>query len=482
MKNFYLITIAFLILVNSVYSQNERIAALGNPTIALKDFDLELNLYDFGSNPAFLLEDKKFDVLFIRPKYNSLSGDYRRYFDSEKSTIYSLSFDGTKILKDGVFRGYVIYEVENRKNVNRALNRYPYTGIPFFLTDTTIGNFLYNGPRVGFQYSFEFLNDLFLGFELNYQIVDGIKNVYSRAKSLWRNINGNFSVAYKFNDDFSIGLKVSRLDNKESIEAKSEDLFDAEIFNYRGDTYAFKRRSQSIEQTYREKANSFSIQSAFSPLQNLNVGLKSIYSNSNLKTQYPFGTLKEYEEGHSVFEDFSVGIKIHYSPEKNILVGFEGNYEDYNSWSRISELALMIWKWDLKTYNLGSGISYKFSFLPLIAVTEFTFGKIISDSSKYIDNKYVNHNKPFYLFKAGLEYEIFNRFFLRTGYQFGRYGFDPERGGLNVSLNKLSLGFGLYFFKAFEIDYFIDYAVQKTETEKRNNYINSQISFRLYNY
>lgn len=482
MKKIYLILIALFFLVNPGITQNERIEALGNPTIALKDFDLDLNLYDFGKNPAFLLEDHKFDILYIRPGFNFLSGDYRRYFDCEKSTIYSLSFDGTKILKDGVFRGYVIYEVENRKNVNRALNRYPYIGIPFFLTDTTTGNFIYNGPRVGFQYSFELFKDLLLGFELNYQIVDGLKDVYSRAKSLWRNIDGNLSFAYKFNNDFVIGAKVSSLDNKESIEAKSEDLFDAEIFNYRGDTYAFKRRSQTINQTYREKSNTYSLQTVFSPFSKLTIGLKSDYSHSILKTQYPYGTLKEYEEGHSVFEDLSFALKAHYSFMENLLIGFESNYEDNNSWSRISELALMIWKWDLKKYNLGTGFSYRLKQLPLIFISEFSIGKIISDSSKYIDNKFINHNKTYYLIKSGLEYEVFNRIFLRGGYQFGKFGFDPERGGKNVELNKISFGVGLYSFKSFEIDFVIDYTLQKNEIGNSNKYINSMINIKLFSY
>lgn len=482
MKKNYLIITLFIISFNLTFSQNERISALGNTTIALRDFDLDLNLYDFGKNVAFLFEDQKFDVLKIRPGISSTKGDYRRFFDYESSSIYSLNFDGIKILKDGVFRGYVVYEVELRKNVNRSLKRYPYTGIPFFIADTTVGNFLYNGPKVGFQYSFEFMKNLLMGIELNYQIVNGLKDVYSRAKSLYRNIDGNLSLAYKLSDAFSIGGKISQLDNKESIEAKSEDLFDAEIFNYRGDTYSFRRRSQSIDQTYREKATAYSIQTTFTPINDLNIGLKSDYSLSNLKTQYPYGMLKEYEEGHSVFENLSFAIKAHYLPFNNLQIGFESEYEDNNSWSRISELALMIWKWNLKNFKIGSGYSYRFKNLPLISVSEFVIGKIISDSSKYIDNKYVSHNRTYYLIKTGLEFEISKQIFLRGGYQRGKFGFDPVRGGKNVELNKISGGVGLYSFKSFELDFVIEYTFQKNEIGNSNKYINSQMNLRLFNY
>lgn len=475
--------ILFIVFATQVaFTQNERIAALGNPTIALKDFDLDLNLYDFGNNYAWLIEDHTFDVLYIRPKINFQSGDYRRFYDAEKNSIYSLSFDGTKILKDGAFRGYVIYEIENRKNVNRALSRYPYNGVPFRMTDTTTGDFLYNGPRVGFQYSFIPLKNFYLGFDLNYQIVDGLKNIYSRAKSLWRNIDGSINLAYKFSDDFVVGGKLTMLDNKESIEAKSEDLFDAEIFNYRGDTFAFRRRSQTVEQTYREKLNRYDLAAIISPLENLNIGLKGNYLNSNLKTQFPYGTLKEYEEGHTVFEDYGTALKVHYSPIRNLLFGFEGSFDNYSSWSRVSETALMIWKWNIQTISIGSGISYKFNSFPLISIFEIKSGIVKSDSSKYIDNYFSNYKEPFYSLTFGFEFEIFKKAFLRAGYSFNKLGFDVVKGGKDVKYNSISAGFGLYNFNSLQVDFYISYAIQSNSISQKNKFLNSQLNLKIFNY
>ncbi len=480
-----ILPLCLLILLIRAYeliAQNERIFALGSTTVALKDFDLDLNLYDFGKNVAYLSEDRRIDFLLIKPGFNYQSGDYRRFFDYERASTYSLAFDGTKILKDGAFRGFIIYEVESRQNVNRALNRYPYTGIPFFITDTTSGDFIYNGPKVGFQYSFELIKSFLFGFELNYQLVDGLKSIYSRAKSLWRNIDGSINLAYKFSDDFIIGGKISGLDKKESIEAKSEDLFDADIFNYRGDTYSFRRRGQTIEQTYREKGITYSAQSIITPLSELNIGMKIDYVTSFMKTYYPYGMLKQYEEGHSVFENYFFDLKMNYTPLKNLLIGFETFYESNNSWSRISELALMIWKWNLKRYNVGSGFSYRFDFAPLILVSEFHLGKIISDSSKYIDNKYVNHNDNYLLLKAGLEFEILKQIFLRTGFQNGKLGFDTEKGGKDVTFNKLTFGFGIYSFKNFGIDYFIEYGIIGNNLAQKNKVLYSQLALKLYNF
>jgi hypothetical protein len=480
MKKLILLIIIFLFQLS--FAQNERIAALGSPTIAFKDFDLDLNLYDFGNNYAWLIEDHKFDVLYIRPSINFQSGDYRRYYDAEKTSLYLLSFDGTKILKDGAFRGYVTYEVESRKNVNRALSRYPYNGVPFRMTDTTSGDFIYNGPRVGFQYSFIPLKNFYLGIDLNYQIVDGLKSVYSRAKSLWRNIDGSVNLAYKFSKDLVIGGKLTLLDNKESIEAKSEDLFDAEIFNYRGDTYAFRRRSQTVEQTYREKLIRYDIASIISPVTNLTIGLKGNYINSNLKTQFPYGMLKEYEEGHTVFEDYGTTFKAHYSLAKNLLIGFEGSYDKHSSWSRISETSLMIWKWKIQTLSIGSGASFKFNSLPLVSVFEFRIGKVKSDSSKYIDNNFTHYNEPFYSAILGLEYEIFEKVFLRAGYSLNEIAFDVIRGGKDVRLNEFSAGIGFYNFKSIQIDYYLSYGTQTNSIQQKNKSFNTQLNIKIFNY
>ncbi len=477
-----LIIFSLIFFCQILLGQNERILSLGNSTIALKDAENDLNLYDFGNNIAYLHIDKSFDVLYIKPGFNFSNLGYRRLYEPQKTFLYNLSFDGIKKLKEGTFRGYVKYEIENRKNVYRSLGYTPYNGNPFFMTDTTTGDFIYNGPRVGFQYSFEFIKNLFFGFELNYKIMDGLKNIYTRSKTLIRNIDGSYSLAYVFSEDFSIGGRVILSDRKESIEAKAEDLFDAEIFNYRGDTYAFRRRSQTVSQTYRDRSIEYSVQSVLSPFDNLKIGVATNYLNGNLKTLYPYGMLKEYEDGHTVFENYSNKIKIHLSPFDNLLVGTELNYNETNSWSRISEYGLMIWKWKTRVIDGGIGFSYKLKSLPVFTVMEIKAGKILSDSSKFIDNKFSKYDEPFYEFHTGFEFEVQKNIFVRAGFESSKYDFDFVRGGKNVSQNALSFGFGLYNSESIKVDYFVSYLLQKDESSRKNRYINTQLNFKIFNY
>lgn len=477
-----LIIFSLILFYQILLGQNERISSLGNSTIALKDAENDLNLYDFGNNIAYLHLDRTFDVLYIKPGFGFSNLDYRRLYEPQKTFFYNLSFDGIKKLKEGTFRGYVKYEIENRKNVYRSLACSPYNGNPFFITDTTTGDFVYNGPRVGFQYSFEFLKNLFVGFELNYRILDGLKNIYTRSKTLVRDIDGSYSFAYVFNEDFIIGGSVILADKKESIEAKAEDLFDAEIFNYRGDTYAFRRRSQTVSQTYRDKSIEYSLQSVLMPFENLRIGIKTNYLNDNLKTLYPYGMLKEYEEGHTVFENYSGKIKINFSPLDNLLIGTELNYKETKSWSRVSESGLMIWKWKTRIVGGGLGFSYKFRELPVMVVMEINSGEVFSDSSKFIDNKFSKYDDLFYELRTGLEFELIKNVFIRTGFERNRYDFDIIRGGRNVFQNTLTFGVGIYNFESLQFDYFIAYAIQKDFSSRKNNYINSQLNIKIFNY
>lgn len=483
MKLKFLIVILILLQFNtSVLCQNERIISLGNSSIALIDSDLDLNLYDYGGNKAWLANDRLIDVLYIKAKFSHFNGDYLRYYDFKRSNYYSINFDGTKILKEGTFRGYVIYEIENRIDFNSALSRHPYNGAPFFMTDTTSGNFLYNGPKVGFEFSSELFKNFWYGIEFNYQLVDGLKNVYSRAKSLLRNINGSFNLACKFSKGFLLGAKISAFDNKESIESKSDDLIDVEIFNFRGDIYAFRRRGQVVSQTYKEKAVSYGIQTIINPSQKFILGAKGDYSKSILRTQYPYGMLKEWEEGFSLLEKYFVGVKARYLINKNLTVGSEFNYEQIRGWSRISESALMIWKWNVKNYSLGFGTSYKLNKLPILFTTELVFGKTTSDSAKYIDNKYSFNYDPFNDFHIGLELEIFDKIFLRTGYNYAFHKFDIIRGCQEVKTEIFMIGLGLYKWNSISIDGVISYSNQINILSERNNYANLLLNLKIFNY
>ncbi len=81
-----------------------------------------------------------------------------------------------------------------------------------------------------------------------------------------------------------------------------------------------------------------------------------------------------------------------------------------------------------------------------------------------------------------MEFEILKQIFLRTGFQNGKLGFDTEKGGKDVTFNKLTFGFGIYSFKNFGIDYFIEYGIIGNNLAQKNKVLYSQLALKLYNF
>jgi hypothetical protein len=268
--------IALLLLISSLsLAQGFRVRSLGGMTLAVSDPEFSLNLYDLGNNPAWLLKDELLSRLVVVPTASQEWGDLHRTYDPARTVMYGAGFDIVKSLDEkGTFRGYTYYEIEKRRDVYRSLKRSPYAGEGFFVVDTTTGNFTYSGPTVEFMYSYELLPDFFFGASARYRLLDGLKNVYSQTKSLYRDLQANVGLAYQPSADLVVGLTYSPSDNQESMEAKSEELYEVELFNYRGETFASRQRGSSIDHKVRNKGNEFGVQLNHRAFESLEIGLR----------------------------------------------------------------------------------------------------------------------------------------------------------------------------------------------------------------
>ena len=235
------------------YSQQGRVRAMGGLTLALHDSDFTLNPYDYAGNPAWLIEDERTSWLKLLPAAGGEWGDLHRRFDPGSVVAFGAAFDGVKTLDEkGTFRGLASYDVETRHDVYRSLKRVPYGGEAFFVTDTMTGNFTYAGPTVQFIYSYELFPDIAIGTSVRYQIQKGLKDRYSRVSSLYRDLQARIGATVKGGDSWVFGASVEPWDNQEAMEAKSEESFEVELFNFRGDTYATRQRGSSIDHKVRK--------------------------------------------------------------------------------------------------------------------------------------------------------------------------------------------------------------------------------------
>ncbi len=431
---------------------------MGGVSYALQDEEQRLGLYLFGDNPAGMLRDRTMDRLTIAPSIGGVWGDYRRQYNAERVNSYGVEFDGIKTLGDaGTFRGTTSYDVEDRRGVYRSIKRTPYAGEAYFVTDTTTGNVTYNGPTVGFAYSYELLPHLLAGADVRYRIYDGLKSVYSLAKTLYRDVGGTAGIAYEVADNLAFGLTVRPRDEQERIEAKSDDLLDVEIFNYRGDTYATRRRSSTVEHRVRRAGVEFGAQGAWHPLKDAEAAFRVDYGTSQTKDIITQGLEKEVEAGYMQEEMYGGEMSIRWSASEALVLGATAGYRAHRQWSRNPAPDLLVWDSRFKEAVLGGGFALQTGAGGPLLVAEINIVLHSADSSKFIDNKYRSQTTSGIRVRSGVEQAVSGDLTLRGGYAYGYDGVDLVSGGEEVVSHTATAGLQLRLSAVTDLEWSLEY-------------------------
>ena len=468
-------------------AQESRTIGMGGLSYSIMDADHSFNPYDLGGNPAWLYLDEKETWLKIMPSINYGQGDYKRYYDPQSYTTYNLGFRGIKTLgEDGTFLGETNYSYEMRRDVNRSLKYDTYAGEAFFMADTNQGTFRYNGPSIKFMYSFELIPNLFVGASVNYRILDGLKNLYSRATVLYREVGGTVGLAYKLSENLSLGLTGVISDDQEKIEAKSEELTEVEIFNFRGETFSVRKRSSAVNQKIRKKGKGLGTQIYWIPNQESELGLSADIFNVQEDVLIPYSTstqsFQEYSEGFANFQNYNIRAKGRYLMSEDWLIGTSVEFVHRSSWSKNPARDLLLWEWNVSSMTFGIGSSYHVT-NDLLVSAEYEFENVIADSSKYIDSRVTDVLSNNHLIKAGTEYRVMENGFLRLGYNYGMIQKDILSGGANVNYHVVTCGFGIQFINLFDIDISIIYNSYQPKNDARTrSRFGSYLTTKLYSF
>ncbi len=436
---------------------------MGGMSFSVKDVDSQLDPFNFGGNPAWISEGQKSQRLEIVPSSVFGWGSYHRYFDPDGITNYGASFSGIKPLgKSGTFKGTAVYQYLVRRGNNRALTYQPYSGSGYFFTDTTSGNFRYNGPTFEFLHGLEIYKNVFFGAAVDYQILDGLKNIYTYAQTLYRNVSGKIGLAYRFNDNFVLGFYYSLFDAQERIEASDINLLTVRTFLYRGEKYKIELRGTHQDFKIKNDGKSFNFQVFTAPLKNLRIGIKALYSIHRSRYLFPRNNLIDDEDGYTSYGESEVMANARYFYSKRLTLGFSAGYFDGNSWTKNSKRDLLIWKWKLKDAHFGLGLS----FLPfrnnILFAAEYEGHFVSADSMKYIDHITNTLSALNNRIRLGVEIPLTKKLTLRFGYNYLHlahdfvYGFDDSNVQLFVS------GLALKISDVFQIEPQVTYSYKKS--------------------
>lgn len=446
-----------LLALSSSFAQQFRLESIGGMKFSVKDIDNSLTPFDFAGNPAWLVKDADETYLRINPSISNSWGNYHRYYNEEGKMIYSSSFLGVKTLGEvGTFLGFTAYNYEIRRNFNRSLKKNPYSGEAFFFVDTTAGQFRYNGPEVRLMYSYEVIPKLCIGASVYYQILDGLKKVYTNAKTIYRDVNGNAGLAYQVEDNFIVGAYIDLFDTQESIEAQDVNLNEVEVFKYRGETFKVYSRGNPVNHKVRTKGESYRAQLFYSFEKNFENVLSFSVSPSRKKILVPYSSYDEFEEGHSSFYNTNINFVNRSIVSDELMLAAKFNYNEDKSWSRLTSKNTLIWEWRVNTLTFGIGSSYYLKTLPLLIAFEYELSNIKTDSSKYIDKRSFNQSGTNHNFRLGFEHALLNNIFLRAGINYSLMDFDLIYGGNKVNNSTFTLGAGIPI-NEIVIDFYLKY-------------------------
>ena len=290
------------------------------------------------------------------------------------------------------------------------------------------------------------------------------------------------------NDEVPINQQYNKETDKqeEKIEAKSEDLTEVEVFNFRGETFSVRKRSSSVSQTIRKKGNGVGVQFYYTPEKNGEYGLHADIYNQKEDVLIPFSTstqsFQEYSEGYASFQNYNILAKGRYKLLDEWLIGSSVEVHHRSSWSKNPARDLLLWEWKVNSLRLGIGSSYYLNKNLLVSV-EYEYENVKSDSSKYIDSRSTAILSNNHLVKAGAEDEILPNTFLRAGFNFGIVEKDILSGGEDVSYYAVTCGVGVRFFNSFDVDLSFIYNNYKPKMgDKQRSQFGSFLTTKLYSF
>lgn len=150
---------------------------------------LGLSLSDLSHNPAFFKLTNPADYSLYSFGLDYWNNACRRHFDPQQARNYNLGFYNIKTLNEKVtIASSAGYDQMDFYAQDQSLEKNFYDHY-FALVDTTTGNISYKSPRLGFLYNYSLNSRILSGFEINYGVERGLKDVYTQCETILRDID-----------------------------------------------------------------------------------------------------------------------------------------------------------------------------------------------------------------------------------------------------------------------------------------------------
>ena len=467
MKHFKIVSFLILFILSGISSRkvlpasDNRIPAMGNLQLAVPDSDNQLNFYDFGQNPAGLQADQKFRWMRMYINAQNDWGRYRRLYDPEDEQDYSLIFEGVKAINSKeTFWGSVTYLGDYPHAVYRSLEKHAYEK-NFILTDTTTGNYWYNGPIIKAIYSRKLPLNFSVGLAFNYKVQMGLKSVYTKVESIQREIfpgvglcwgvyeksnsytrrkqasllyppwrdkkhlrrqkrqgklksRSHFRMRSNYlqtgNLKYGIGFFVYPYDNKTRLTAVKE-MQDAMVYRQIGTQTRFKQVKSKYIREYRTKGVVLGGQAFYSFSKALKIAFSHHYRAVGTNTTDNLFVKRGYEQQ---IQNTTLGRMVFH--KNGWQISAQASRETFDDWSKTIEYGCLYGEDSQRRLTAGIGLGTNRKWLPVITGVEFYRGRFQRTYRDYLSHQILKNSQPEWEIRAGLEIPLFaDTWYVRLG-------------------------------------------------------------------
>lgn len=377
----------FILLYSFTFASDLKIKSMANMSLVIKGEDNQLNLYDFGMNPAWLVKDQSRS--WLRPFFATDVnwGNFKRTYDPQTLIDANAFFEGVKVMdRNQVFHGLVDYHNLYLNDVYQAISRDPYQEHPFRLADNTTGSIHYWGPIVATRYSRNVWREkLVMGASLDYQIETGLKDFFPQSRTIFRNIGLGAGMGYEFSRRLSVGLTFHYTNIQEFTEAvppSANDPRSVQVMKFRGETIG-SERTGSMERFTKTKMFRWGAQAHYQPLNFLESAVSFYYNLHDLDATE--SRSKPVKDGTWKLQ----GYEIHWKnrarlPETPFSIGFSYDRIYFNDWAIHPNFAVVMGDDYLTENRIGAGLAYEPKSFPIILGVEYHLAIAEKDKKDYV--------------------------------------------------------------------------------------------------
>jgi hypothetical protein len=438
-------------------SDEIRIMAMGNCSIALEDRDNQINPYDYGRNPAYLGYDLSRSWIRYIFATDQKEGDLKRPYDPRRLNTSYVEFDGRIRLSDrqamsGSFRYERLWQGEQWHSLE--LDEY---NDPFYLTDLTTGNITYWGPTMTADYSLRLSPRISVGVGFDYNISTGLKDIYTKPQIEHNMARGNLGLLIRPHPEWQLGLvaRPLRLQNRTSFDGTNENR-DLIIRRYYGDGMYDIRSFSSYTMNEVMNGFEFDVQN-FVTTDRVKVGTIFTYGYAENSIEAKTSPPDRIGYWQDKMTDFNLIAR--YTPASVPLVlGITGRAMNRDGWAdRPRYEGVVLYDNPIQLRSLGAGASYAIQPMGLTVAADYILNSYEIEANDYGANDFRKQDFVQNVGRLGVEYAAYNVYSFRAGVEVTDYVADRWlKLPVNTDRYRFTAG-GSYAWSLWQLDALIVY-------------------------